>query len=404
MHSGLKSVFAATISFGALLACSGETVQTASNEAAAPAATQVDWSQGAPDYRVDIDWPKPLPNKWLMQSVTGMHVDKDDNIWVLNRPDSIGGDETNAEKTPPVSECCVRPPAVMKFNKAGDLLASWGGTGYVPGWPQNEHTIFTDNEGNVWIAGSQAGDSLLKFTADGKLISDFGHRGQKFDGPASGQKQNNQQTELLLRGVANAELDEAAGEIYVADGYLNKRVMVFDLATGAFKRGWGAYGTPLDKIGNEPTPPHNPAGPPLKEYRPSVHCVQISNDNLVYVCDRGGNRVQVFTKQGEFQKEFIVANDTLERGTAGMVSFSPDPEQRFMFLADIQNSAVWILNRQTGEVAGRFGRRGYGAGEMMLMHLAVSDSEGNVYTGEVGDAGRVQKFRPVPKGSQQASR
>ena len=404
MHSGLKSVFAATISFGALLACSGETVQTASNEAAAPAATQVDWSQGAPDYRVDIDWPKPLPNKWLMQSVTGMHVDKDDNIWVLNRPDSIGGDETNAEKTPPVSECCVRPPAVMKFNKAGDLLASWGGTGYVPGWPQNEHTIFTDNEGNVWIAGSQAGDSLLKFTADGKLISDFGHRGQKFDGPASGQKQNNQQTELLLRGVANAELDEAAGEIYVADGYLNKRVMVFDLATGAFKRGWGAYGTPLDKIGNEPTPPHNPAGPPLKEYRPSVHCVQISNDNLVYVCDRGGNRVQVFTKQGEFQKEFIVANDTLERGTAGMVSFSPDPEQRFLFLADIQNSAVWILNRQTGEVAGRFGRRGYGAGEMMLMHLAVADSEGNVYTGEVGDAGRVQKFRPVPKGSQQASR
>ena len=398
MRLGFKSILAATVSLIALSACSEQTVQTANAESAAPAAaTQVDWSKGAPDYRVDIDWPKPLPNKWLVQSVTGMYVDKDDNIWVLNRPDSINGDETNAEKNPPVSECCVRPPAVLKFDKEGNLLASWGGPGHVPGWPQAEHTIFTDNDGNVWIAGSQAGDTLLKFTPDGKLISDFGHRGPKFEGPANQQKQNNQQTDLLLRGVANADLDEEAREIYVADGYLNKRVMVFDLDTGAFKRGWGAYGTALDKIGNEPTPPHNPAGQPLREYRPSVHCVQLSNDGLVYVCDRGGNRVQVFTKQGAFQKEFIVANETLDRGTAGMVSFSPDPEQRFLFLADIQNSAVWILNRQTGEVVGRFGRRGYNAGQMMLMHLAVADSQGNIYTGEVGDAGRIQKFVPVPR-------
>jgi len=397
MHFGLKSIFAATVSL-AVVACSEETVQTANGEATAPtAAAQVDWSQGAPEYRVDPDWPKPLPNKWLIQSVTGMYVDKDDNIWVLNRPDSISGDEANAERSPPVSECCVRAPAVLKFDKEGNLLTAWGGPGHAPGWPQSEHTIFTDNDGNVWIAGSQAGDTLLKFTPDGKLISDFGKRGPRFEGPAARQPQNNQQTDLLLRGVANADLDEAAREIYVADGYLNKRVLVFDLDTGQFKRGWGAYGTPLAEIGNEPTPPHNPSGPPLKEYRPAVHCVQLSNDNLVYVCDRGGNRVQVFTKQGEFQKEFIVANETLDRGTAGMVSFSPDPEQRFLFLADIQNSAVWILNRQTGEVVGRFGRRGYNAGQLMLMHLAVSDSQGNVYTGEVGDAGRVQKFVPVPR-------
>ena len=390
-----KMVFTAA-SLVALLAVAGRNGLAAAKEEG-QAQAKIDWSKGAPDYRVDPDWPKPLPNKWLIQSVTGMFVDKDDHIWVLNRPDSIGNEENDAEKNPPVSECCVRAPAVLEFDQAGNLLRSWGGTGYVPGWPLNEHTIFRDRAGNVWIAGSQAGDTLLKFTVDGKLISDFGHRGPRFNGPAEKQPQNNQQTDLLLRGVANASLDEDAHEIYIADGYLNKRVLVFDLDTGKFKRGWGAYGTPLSEIGNALTPPHNPAGPPLREYRPAVHCVQISNDNLVYVCDRGGNRVQVFTKQGKFLKEFIVANQTLGRGTAGMVSFSPDPEQRFLFLADIQNSAVWILNRQTGEVVGRFGRRGYGAGQMMLMHLAVSDSHGNVYTGEVGDAGRIQRFVPVPK-------
>jgi DNA-binding beta-propeller fold protein YncE len=172
-------------------------------------------------------------------------------------------------------------------------------------------------------------------------------------------------------------------------------VLVFNLDTGAFKRGWGAYGTPLAQISNAPTPPHNPNGPPLREYRPAVHCVQIANDGLVYVCDRGGNRIQVFNKQGQFQKEFIVANNTRMRGSAGSVSFSPDPQQRFIYMSDIQNSAVWILERQTGKVVGRFGRRGYNGGEFMLLHIAVSDSRGNIYTGEVADSGRVQKFVPV---------
>ena len=352
------------------------------------------WATGVPNYHVDADWPKPLPNKWIIQSVTGVFVDPQDNIWILNRPESISGDEMDAEKMPPLSECCVRAPAVLKFNKAGDLLTSWGGPGHSEGWPQSAHTIFTDRDGNVWIAGSQAGDTLLKFTPDGKLLADFGHRGPKFDGPANQQPQNNQQPDLLLRGVASADLDEDAREIYVADGYLNKRVMVFDLDTGAFKRGWGAYGAKLADIPNAPYPPRTPDEAPRLHYS-TVHCVQISNDGLVYVCDRVGNRVQVFRKDGTYLKEFVVAPQTLNRGTAGQVSFSPDPEQRYLFLSDIQNSVVWILNRETGEVAGRFGQRGYNAGQWMTMHLAAADSEGNVYTGEVGDAGRIQKFSPV---------
>ncbi|MGY9106151.1 MAG: hypothetical protein ACKVG0_06420, partial [Alphaproteobacteria bacterium] len=186
------------------------------------------------------------------------------------------------------------------------------------GWPAGAHTIFTDRDGNVWIGGSQAGDTLLKFTPDGQLISDFGHRGARFDGPAREQPQDNQQTDLLLRGTASADLDEDAREIYVADGYLNKRVMVFDLDTGEFKRGWGACGAALADFPNEPYQIREPDTAPLP-YFSTVHCVQISNDGLVYVCDRVGNRVQVFTKEGEYLKEFIVRPETLGRGTAGMV-------------------------------------------------------------------------------------
>ena len=383
----------AVVALAALAACE-QAAQAPANapEAQAPAAER--WAAGVPTYRVDADWPKPLPNKWIIQSVTGVFVDSQDNIWILNRPEAIAGDEMDAEQNPPISECCVRAPAVLKFNKEGDLLASWGGPGHSEGWPQSAHTIFTDRDGNVWIAGSTPGDTLLKFTPDGKLLSDFGHRGPRFDGPANQQPQNNQQTDLLLRGVASADLDEDAREIYVADGYLNKRVMVFDLDTGAFKRGWGAYGAKLADIPNEPYGPRTPDEAPRMHFS-TVHCVQLSNDGLVYVCDRVGNRVQVFQKDGTYLKEFVVAPQTLNRGTAGQVSFSPDPEQRYIFLSDIQNAVVWILNRETGEVAGRFGQRGYNAGQWMTMHLAAADSEGNVYTGEVGDAGRIQKFSPV---------
>ena len=131
-------------------------------------------------------------------------IDEDDNIWVLNRPGSISGDEANAEADPAISECCVRPPAVLKFDQEGNLLASWGTDNYVEGWPIAAHTIFTDSDGNVWIGGSQAGDTLLKFTPDGQLISDFGHRGPRFEGPAREQPQDNQQTDVLLRGTASA--------------------------------------------------------------------------------------------------------------------------------------------------------------------------------------------------------
>jgi hypothetical protein len=194
-------------------------------------------------YQVDGSWPKTLPPNWTIQGVTGMFVDKDDHIWVLNRPRDLDKGESFALLNPPTAECCVPPPAVLEFDVEGNLLRSWGVPDSVPGWPRSEHTIFTDRAGNVWIAGATAGDTLMKFTADGKFISEFGHRGPRLPPEETAkQREDNQQTALLLRGVAGAELDEDAHEIYIADGYLNKRLIVFDLDTGAFKRGWGAYG------------------------------------------------------------------------------------------------------------------------------------------------------------------
>jgi hypothetical protein len=350
-------------------------------------------AQDAPAYKVDGNWPKPLPPNWTIMGVTGMFVDKNDNVWVLNRPRDLDKTMNFATLIPPTAECCVPPPAVLEFNSEGDLLRSWGGPNYAPGWPGSEHTILVDKEGNVWLGGARSGDSLLKFTADGKFISDFGHRGPAVEQQEQ-QKQDNQQTSLLLRGVAAAELDETARELYIADGYLNKRLIVYDSETGAFKRGWGAYGVPLDQIDNDPLPPRVPGAPPAKQFREPVHCVHISNDELVYVCDRGGDRIQVFTKQGKYLKEFFVANNS-GNNTAGSINFSPDPQQKYLYVADMMNSVVWILNRNDGSVAGRFGHAGHLPGQFHTLHVATADSHGNIYTGEVTTGERIQKFVPV---------
>jgi hypothetical protein len=351
-------------------------------------------SEGPAKYRYDPNWPKPLPNNWALGGITGMFVDQDDHIWVLNRPGDLDESNNYATLNPPAAECCIAAPAVLEFDAAGNLLKSWGKPGMVPGWPKSEHTIFVDKQHNVYIGGAQAGDTLLKFTEDGKFISEFGHRGPAVQG--NQQKQDNQQTNLLLRGTAAATLDDAAHEIYIADGYLNKRVMVYDWDTGAFKRGWGAYGKPLAEISNDGQPDVGAEGAPgAKDFKSPVHCVRISNDGLVYVCDRGGNRVQVFTKEGKFLKEFYAARNTRLRGTVGSVDFSPDPQQKYIFIADIMNMTVWELDRQTGKVVQRIGRFGREGGAFSFLHVATMDSKGNLYTGEVAVGRRVQKFSPA---------
>lgn len=379
--------------------------------AASPAAQEARPAAGLPVYSVDPSWPKmPLRNKWLIQGVPTLVTDHNDHIWVLNRQLDIDPDEAGAASNPPRTDCCVAAPAVLEFDTQGNLLRAWGGTGYHPDWPSNEHTIVVDKEGNVWISASGRGAGIQKFTGDGKFLWDFGHRGPK---PAPGQTlpplvENNQQTDVLPNGVFIFTLDEAARELYLVEG---KRVLVYNMDNGSFKRGWGGHGMPLSEISNAPTPDYDWKGaapPDQKDFAPALHCIRISVDNLVYVCERGMNRIQVFTKDGTFVTKYHIAPNTPARGatrcggpghaTLGMcgttynLTFSHDADQKYILVADGTNHKIWVHDRKTGALAGSIGNLGRMAGEFFWIDAIAIDSLGNLYTGEVHTGKRVQKF------------
>ena len=367
------------------------------------------FAQNPPVYKVDPFWPKPLPNKWSMQQIVDIYIDKDDHIWVLNRRSDARPDELGAMTKR--SECCVLGPEVQEFDTDGNLLKAWGGPNYTEGWPGRLQTLGVDRKGDVWISGTMPGDGIVKYSDDGKLIGDFGHRGPKV--PANQVKQNNQQTETFPPGIGGFDFDEDNREIYISDGFLNKRILVYDMDTFAFKRGWGGHGIPLSEIDNDPTPDYDVSGPPpdQKQFAPALHCAHVSVDKLVYVCERGSDRIQVFTREGKFVASFFVHPSTQSRGSHGCggiwsttdppcgtvynLTFSHDPQQKYLLVADGTNNMVWILDRKTGALVSSFGGNGRYAGQLHWIDAIAVDSKGNVYTGEVEDGKRIQKFVPV---------
>jgi hypothetical protein len=336
---------------------------------------------GPPTFKVDASWPQALPNNWIMGQAAGVAVDADDNVWVIQRPRTLTDDEKAASFNPPRTKCCVPAPPVMEFDTNGKLLRAWGGPGQGYDWPENEHGIQIDYKGFVWIGGNGTNDGqLLKFTKDGKFVLQIGKSGPQTDSS----------DHTRLGRPANTAVDPETNEVYVADGYYNHRVIVFDADTGAFKRQWGAYGKPAtdEKI------TYNPAGPPPQQFGNPVHCVRIAKDGLVYVCDRQNDRIQVFRKDGTFVKEFFVAKETLQQGSLWDLDFW-GARQTFLMNADGANNEVRTLVRETGEVVGSFGRNGRNAGEFHWVHNIAVDSKGNIYTTEVDTGKRAQKFTPV---------
>jgi DNA-binding beta-propeller fold protein YncE len=335
----------------------------------------------APMFEVDPLWPKPLPNHWLLGWTIGVWVDEQDHIWIIHRgAGGLHNNERGLELDPPISDCCRTAPPILEFDQAGNLLRHWGGPGQGYEWPQSNHGIHIDYKGNVWIGGNGQKDAqVLKFTKDGKFLMQVGHMGKNA---------GSNDLENFWR-VAKIWVDPKTNEAYIADGYGNKRVAVIDADTGKMKRYWGAYGNRPDDadLGK-----YDPKAPPAQQFRNPVHCVERSNDGLVYVCDRQGDRVQVFQPDGKFVKEAFYAKDTLASGSVWDITFSRDPQQRFMFLADGQNEKVRIILRETLEELTNFGDGGRQPGQFYGVHSIATDSKGNLYTTETYEGKRVQKF------------
>jgi hypothetical protein len=330
-------------------------------------------------YAVDTSWPKPLPHNWILGQVAGIAVDARDHVWIIHRPKTLIDEEKGAALNPPRAKCCVPAPAVIEFDTDGSVLHAWGGPGQGYEWFENEHGIYVDHQGNVWVGGNDPKDhQLLKFTPEGKFLLQIGRAGQT----------GGSNSTTLLGRPAHMEIDAQANELYIADGYGNKRVIVLDAATGAYKRHWGAYGkAPSD----EKLPGHNPNSP---QFTNPVHCVRLAKDGLVYVCDRANNRVQVFRKNGSFVKQFVFEEASRGSGSSFDLVFSNDSLQKYFYLADGNNDQVLTVERESGKVIASFGRPGRFAGEFLVLHNIGIDSKGNLYTAEVATGKRVQKFRP----------
>jgi DNA-binding beta-propeller fold protein YncE len=357
-------------------------------EAQAKTATQ------APRFEVDPLWPKPLPNHWLLGSTIGVDVDAQDHVWIVHRSSAtLDANERAAEANPPIAECCKGAPPVLEFDQAGNLVRSWGGPGPGFEWPQSNHGITVDGKGFVWIGGNGATDGqVLKFTKEGKFVKQFGFayaNARSIDPWA-------------FRQAAKIFVDDAKNEAIISDGYGNHRVIVIDAETGAFKRMWGAYG---NKPSDENLGPYKPDAPPAQQFRNPVHCAMISKDNIMYVCDRQNNRIQVFTPEGKYIKEQFYAKNTLSAGSAWDIAFSKDAQQRFIYLADGQNMKVYIIERQSLQLLTAFGDGGRQPGQFFGVHSLATDSRGNLYTTETYEGKRVQRFMfkglaPVQKDNQ----
>src|SRR5215831_3368499 len=331
-----------------------------------------------PQFAVDPSWPQPLPEKWIIGTIGGITVDARDHIWINQRPSALDAREKRASTDSNV-KCCVPAPPVIEFDQTGKVVQGWGGDGPDYKWGNDGHGIHVDYNNFVWVGDNNAdtGGHIYKFTRDGKFVMRIGKPGK-----ATGSND----IEHLGR-PADMVVDPATNELFVADGYGNKRVIVFDAATGAYKRHWGAYGKPPSDEKIE----WDPKGPPPQQFGNPVHCITITKDGLVLVCDRSHNRMQMFRKDGTFVREISVLKDSAP-GTIGSIAKWPDANETYLLVVDDPNGQFHMINRADGKLLASYGRVGHQLGEFYNLHFIGIDSKGNVYSAEV-QGKRVQKFR-----------
>ena len=312
-----------------------------------------------PIFEVDPTWPK-VPAKWKIGDASSFAIDAQDNIWLLHRPRTLKPEQAS-----------MAAPPVIVFDSAGNYIKAWGGDGQGYEWPQREHGIYIDYKGFVWLGGNNcptnglprvkpvADDQLLKFTQDGKFVMQLGH---------SNQSKGNADTQNFRR-PADEWVYQPTNELFVADGYGNHRVAVFDADSGKFKRMWGAFGNePVDDDHCAIVTPSSFSDPGPQQFS-IVHAIRVANDGTVYVADREYRRVQVFTKDGKFLKQLVKNDIPFARDLA----LSPDANQQFLYVGG--GNSIFIVDRKTLEIVGNIEPAGIiGPG-----HEIATDSKGNLY-------------------------
>ena len=373
-------------------------------------------AQGALKYEVDAAWPKPLPaptdasgqtHQWITGDVAASCVNSRDHVVVVTRGFSRGGVSTFDGTQ------SIAAPPVLEFDQAGNLVSSWGDATLAPSGvaavlPNSIHGCFVDYEGNVWIGGNADG-IVQKWSHDGKkLLLQIGEKGA-CDGPeqapappegrnwfgrpnrmyATCAEPGFNESRTRLNGIADMYIDPAPdpvtgqrGSVYLADGYGNNRVVVFD-ANGKYLRQWGSAGTGPGQFsvwgGGHP------------------HCVNLTTDGLVYACDRENARIHVFDKLGQLKQTIAIDPPDQKSATwrATDIDFSRDAAQTYLFVMDLGSGKVRILDRKSGREVGTFGRPGPNAGEFRYAHTIAVDSKDSVYVAETASGRRIQKFNRV---------
>lgn len=392
------------LTIGAALTIVAATVAAGARQS--PAGTS-SMPAGVPIFVYDPSWPQaPINTDWTFGEIGGIHADTRGSIWVIQRPWTVFGRELGAARGQ--SECCRAAPPVIEFDATGKVVQAWpalqpfraapgtpAGQGFSIGpqgetlweavpdregygdWGRREHTVYVDHQDFVWVINDES-HVIYKLRRNGRYVMSIGEKG----------KTGGSNHTRHLGTPAALAVDPKTNELYVADGYGNRRVVVFDAETGKYRRHWGAYGGVPEDI--DPGP-YDPSGPPARQFRGPVHGIALSRDGLVYVADRSANRIQIFRQNGEFLKEAFVARQTRDLGAAFGVQLSHDPAQQWVYVNDGSNNKIWILRRSDMQVVGSFGSAGRLGGQFLSPHSMTVGGDGSIYVGETRGR-RVQKF------------